>query len=99
MIAAAVAQSAPWAEGSMSTVHHVYAGAVRSAEGGRGGVFRQAVGPMGADRRWEALDNGLPDGADVHAITVHPEETDTVFVATTKGAFRSTNRGDKREPR
>src|SRR5260370_39760732 len=80
-------------EASMSTVHHGYAGVVRSTEGGRGGVFRQAVG----SQRWEALDNGVPDGADVHAITVHPEETDIVFVATTKGAYRSTNRGDKWE--
>ena len=34
-----------------STVGHVYVGAVKSAEGGRGGVFRQAVG----NQRWDAL--------------------------------------------
>jgi photosystem II stability/assembly factor-like uncharacterized protein len=76
---------------AMSTVHHVYAGAVRSAEGGRGGIFRRADGNGG----WEALDNGLPQDADVHAITVDPEDTDRLFIATTKGAFRSTDRGDR----
>jgi photosystem II stability/assembly factor-like uncharacterized protein len=82
----------------MSTVHHVYVGAVRSAQasagGGRGGVFRQAVG----SRRWDALDQGLPDGGpggiNVHAITVDRRDPDAVWIATTKGAFRSRNRGD-----
>src|SRR4051812_37340202 len=41
------------AEMDMSTVHHVYVGTVRSAQGsaggGRGGVFRQAVG----SQRWD----------------------------------------------
>src|SRR6266496_2784838 len=78
----------------MSTVAHIYAGAVRSTEGGRGGVFRQAVGSQG----WDALTDGLPDGAGLHAITVHPENTDVVFIGTTKGAYRSTNRGDRWEP-
>jgi photosystem II stability/assembly factor-like uncharacterized protein len=77
-----------------STVGHVFVGAVRSTEGGRGGVFRQAVG----SQRWDALADGLPDGAEVHAITVHPGETDAVFIGTTKGAYRSANRGDHWEP-
>ncbi len=76
----------------MADRFHVYVGAARSAEGGKGGVFRRAPGD---DQRWEALTDGLPDGAEVHAITVHPDNPDTVFVATTKGAFRSTSRGDK----
>ena len=33
-----------------------------------GGIFRQDAGDDG----WEHLTNGLPDGAEVHAITVHP---------------------------
>src|SRR3954462_1397591 len=75
----------------MSTVHHVYVGAVRSAQGGSGGVFRQAVG----SQRWDALDAGLPDdGLNVHAITVDRRDPDAVWIATTKGAFRSRNRGD-----
>ena len=74
----------------MADQFHVYAGAVRSAEGGKGGVFRRAPGD---NQRWEALTDGLPDGADIHAITVHPDSPDIVFVGTTKGAFRSTDRG------
>jgi hypothetical protein len=77
----------------MTTVHHVFVGAAKSAEGGRGGVFRQALG----SQRWDRLDEGLPGDAEVHAVTVDPNATDTVMIATTKGAFRSKNRGDKWE--
>ena len=73
----------------MTEVSHVYAGVVRSVEGGRGGVFRQAAG----EERWEALTEGLPDETEVHAITVHPDDPDIVFIGTTRGAFRSANRG------
>ena len=69
---------------------HVYAGAARSMGGTLGGVFRQAVG----DDQWEHLANGLPGEADVHAITVHPDNPDVVYVGSTKGAYRSSNRGD-----
>ena len=69
----------------MTTVHHVFVGAVKSAEGGKGGVFRQALG----SQRWEALDNGVPGDAEVHAVTVDPNATDTVMIATTKGAFKT----------
>ncbi len=67
----------------------VYAGAARSMGGTLGGVFRQTVG----DDKWEHLTNGLPEGTEVHAITVHPENLDTVYIGTTKGAYRSSNRG------
>jgi photosystem II stability/assembly factor-like uncharacterized protein len=77
----------------MAGQSYVYAGAVKSAEGGRGGAFRQAVG----EERWDALTDGLPDGAEIHAITVHPEEPDVVFIGTTKGAYRSLNRGARWE--
>jgi photosystem II stability/assembly factor-like uncharacterized protein len=69
---------------------HVYAGAAQSMDGTRGGVYRQTIGDGG----WQRLSNGLPEDAQVHAITVHPEHTDTVYLGTTKGVFRSTNRGD-----
>ncbi|HEV8677775.1 MAG TPA: hypothetical protein VGQ90_00265 [Stellaceae bacterium] len=62
-------------------------------EGGKGGVFRQVVG----DERWEALHDGLPDGIEVHAITVHPDDPDSVFIGSTKGGFHSANRGDRWE--
>jgi photosystem II stability/assembly factor-like uncharacterized protein len=74
----------------MTGVSQVYAGVVRSVEGGRGGVFRQAA----AEKRWEAVTEGLPEGTEVHAITVHPDDPDLVFIGTTRGAFRSANRGD-----
>ncbi len=72
---------------------HVYAGTARSMGATAGGIFRQAVG----DNRWEHLTNGLPDEADVHAITVHPENPDVVYVGSTKGAYRSSDRGNSWE--
>ncbi|HZT89417.1 MAG TPA: hypothetical protein VFA12_15695 [Stellaceae bacterium] len=77
----------------MAGASHVYAGAAATMDGTRGGVFRQAVG----EGRWQQLTNGLPDGAEVHAITVHPQEAGTVYLGSTKGLFRSTNRGDRWE--
>ncbi|HEV2336806.1 MAG TPA: hypothetical protein VGS13_14980, partial [Stellaceae bacterium] len=73
----------------MADKFHVYAGAVRSAEGGKGGVFRRAPDEEG----WAALTDGLPDGTEIHAITVHPDNPDTVFIGTTKGGYRSADRG------
>ena len=64
---------------------NVYAGAAASMGGTMGGVFRQTVGDGG----WQRLANGLPEGAEVHAITVHPEHPDTVYIGTTKGTFRA----------
>ena len=72
---------------------HVYAGAARSMGGTLGGVFRQAAGDSG----WEHLTGGLPEGTEVHAITVHPENPDVVYIGTTKGSYRSTNRGARWE--
>ena len=67
----------------------VYAGAARSIEGTMGGIYRRTMGDGG----WQRLTNGLPEDAQVHAITVHPENPDTVYIGTTKGTFRSANRG------
>jgi len=75
----------------MAELSYVYAGAVRAMEGGRGGIFRQATG----DQDWEAMSDGLPDGTEVHAITVHPANPEIVFIGTTKGGYRSTNRGGR----
>jgi photosystem II stability/assembly factor-like uncharacterized protein len=72
---------------------HVYAGAARSMEGTFGGVFRQAVG----EDRWEHLTKGLPEDTQVHAITLHPDNPDVVYIGSTKGAYRSSNRGDSWE--
>ena len=72
---------------------HVYAGAARSMGGTLGGIFRQEAG----GGKWEQLKSGLADGAEVHAITVPPSDPDTVFVGSTKGLYRSTNRGGRFE--
>jgi photosystem II stability/assembly factor-like uncharacterized protein len=72
---------------------HVYAGAAKSMGGTLGGIFRQEAGA----NRWDHLTNGLPEGAEVHAITVHPENPDVVYIGSTKGAYRSTSRGTRWE--
>src|SRR5437870_12931074 len=73
----------------MAATSHIYAGAARSMDGTFGGVFRQAVD----EDRWEHLTSGLPHETDDHAITVHPDNPDVVYLGSTKGAYRSTNRG------
>ncbi|HVC50713.1 MAG TPA: hypothetical protein VND87_01690 [Stellaceae bacterium] len=81
----------------MAGTSHVYAGVAATVgathTGTLGGIFRQAAG----DGKWEHLTNGLPEGAEVHAITVHPTDHDTIFVGSTKGIYRSGNRGGKFE--
>jgi photosystem II stability/assembly factor-like uncharacterized protein len=76
---------------------HLYAGVAGTVgmthEGNLAGVFRQAVG----DSKWEKLASGLPADAEVHAITVHPTDRDTVYVGSTKGLYRSANRGGRFE--
>ena len=75
----------------MAATSHIYAGAARSMDGTFGGVFRQAVG----EDRWEHLTSGLPPETDVHAITVHPDDPEVIYLGTTKGAYRSTNRAPR----
>jgi photosystem II stability/assembly factor-like uncharacterized protein len=81
----------------MAGTTHVYAGVAGTVgmehSGRLGGVFRQAPG----DKGWEHLDGGLPQDAEVHAITVHPNDRDTIYVGSTKGLYRSANRGGKFE--
>src|ERR1043166_5908023 len=84
-------------EEAMAGTTHGYAGVAAKVgmehSGTLGGVFRQEAG----DKKWEQLKNGLADGAEVHAITVHPTDSDTVFIGSTKGLYRSANRGGKFE--
>jgi hypothetical protein len=85
-------------EEAMADNTHVYvgvAGTVGMDDSGNplAGIFRQSPG----DKGWQHLKNGLPADAEVHAITVHPTDHDTIFVGSTKGIYRSTNRGDKFE--
>ena len=56
----------------------------------RGGLFRRIVGDGG----WEALDNGLPAGAEVHAVLARPDDPDVIFAGTEDGPYRSTDGGD-----
>src|ERR1700693_4871963 len=81
----------------MAATTQVYAGVAgtvgMSHTGNLAGVFRQALG----DNKWEKLGGGLPEDAEVHAITVPPGESNTVYVGSTKGLYRSANRGGKFE--
>src|SRR3954452_14016750 len=52
-------------------------------------VLRQG----GRDGKREKLGGGLPEDAEVHAVTVHPNDHDTLYVGSSKGIFRSANRG------
>jgi photosystem II stability/assembly factor-like uncharacterized protein len=84
-------------EGTMAGTTHVYAGVAGTVgmtqSGDLAGVLRQEVG----SNKWEKLSGGLPQDAEVHAITVHPNDSDTILVGSTKGLYRSTNRGGKFE--
>ena len=73
-----------------SRLSHVYVGVARSARDTIGGIFRRATG----DEQWTQLTNGLPDGTDVQAITIHPENPDVIYAGTNTGPYRSTDRGD-----
>jgi photosystem II stability/assembly factor-like uncharacterized protein len=68
---------------------HVYVGVARSSPTMLGGVFRRTVG----DDRWERLGTGLREPAQVQAITVHPTDSNVVYLATHDGPYRSTDRG------
>jgi len=76
---------------------HVYAGVAGTVgmthAGNLAGAFRQEAG----DKKWEKLGGGLPADAEVHAITVPPSNPDLVFVGSTKGLWRSSNRGARFE--
>jgi photosystem II stability/assembly factor-like uncharacterized protein len=76
----------------MST--RVYAGAGHWTSVGEdaqpGGLFRLTVG----DDRWERLGGGLPSGADVRAIAVHPKDSRVIYAGTQYGAYRSDDGGD-----
>jgi photosystem II stability/assembly factor-like uncharacterized protein len=84
-------------EGTMADNTHIYVGVAGTVgmthSGSLAGVFRQAAG----EDRWEKLGGGLPADAEVHAVTVHPENHDTIYVGSTKGIYRSSDRGGKFE--
>jgi photosystem II stability/assembly factor-like uncharacterized protein len=71
---------------------HVYVGSARMS-GKVGGIFRRKVG----EDRWERLTKGLPETANVQAITVHPTNHDVVYIGTNDGPYRTTDRGERWE--
>jgi photosystem II stability/assembly factor-like uncharacterized protein len=73
----------------MASRAHLYAGAAQGMGGLGRGLFRLALG----DGAWQRLAGGLPEEADVHAVTVHPDDSATIYAGTTRGLYRSGNRG------
>src|SRR4029453_13596610 len=75
---------------------HVYVGLAGETAPNRpvkSGLYRMAVG----DDRWELVTRGLPAAPAIRAIATHPESSDTVYVGTQDGPYRSTNRGESWE--
>jgi photosystem II stability/assembly factor-like uncharacterized protein len=72
---------------------YVYAGTAWPVGAALGGIFRQQIG----DNRWTHLTNGFPEGADVHAITIHPEKPNVIYIGTARGIYRSNNSGNRWE--
>ena len=68
------------------------AGAARSQNGTttRGGLFRRSAN----EGDWEALVNGIPAGAEFHAIMARPDAPNVIFAGTNDGPYRSTDGGD-----
>src|SRR5439155_1144187 len=56
----------------------------------KSGLYRMAVG----DDRWELLTRGLPKAPTIRAIATHPEHSETVYVGTQNGPYRSTDNGE-----
>src|SRR5260370_35537770 len=79
----------------MAGTTNLYAGVAATVgmehSGTLGGIFRQEAG----GGKWEQLKSGLAEGAEGHAITGPPSDPDTVFVASTKGIYRSASRGGR----
>src|SRR3989440_8607184 len=74
--------------------------ATTSASGGEartsgslGGIFRRAAG----SGHWEQLRKGLPEALSGQAITVHPTNSDVVYLGGNRGLYRSTDRGERWE--
>jgi photosystem II stability/assembly factor-like uncharacterized protein len=74
----------------MTDQPYVYAGVGWWRGGTWGGVFRLAIG----DGECRHLTRGLPEETHVQAVTVHPENPETVYIGTQDGPYRSTDRGE-----
>jgi photosystem II stability/assembly factor-like uncharacterized protein len=73
---------------------YVYAGAAHWTSEGAGqqpaGLFRRAVG----DDHWQAVSNGIPEGAEVRSIAIHPQDPRVIYAGTQHGPYRSTDGGE-----
>lgn len=66
---------------------NLYVGAGSWVGDARGGLFWRPLD----SREWRAAD--LPRPVQVHAVSAHPEQRGTVYAATDRGLFRSTDAG------
>ncbi len=73
----------------MADQSHIFAGVARYRGGTQFGLFRRAIG----DGPWQRITAGLPEDAQIHAVTVDPNDSNVVYVGTHDGPYRSTDRG------
>ena len=52
------------------------------------GLYRKEAN----DTRWEKLAKGMPPSPQVREIVVHPNDSQTIFVGTQRGIYRSNGR-------
>ena len=55
-----------------------------------GGLYRRKDG----EEEWIDISSGLPDGPQVRALMVHPENPAVIFAGTHQGVYRSNDRGE-----
>lgn len=70
-----------------------YIGAGRWTGGTLSGVFRRNDDSDHSAAAWEQLGGGLIEGVQVQAITVHPDDSNIVFVGAREGLYRSIDAG------
>jgi photosystem II stability/assembly factor-like uncharacterized protein len=72
---------------------YVYAGVAHWMSGRDtqhpGGLWRKGIG----DDHWQPVNGGLPAGAEVRTIAIHPQDPQVIYVGTHDGPYRSTNGG------
>ena len=56
----------------------------------KSGLYRSVFG----QGDWQPLTQGLPDAPEIRAITIHPQRSEVVYVATQDGPYRSDDHGD-----
>ncbi len=77
----------------MNETTHVYAGAAKAGPRFKGGLYRSEAG----SGRWQQLTKGLPEDTQVQAITLHPTDSDVVYIGTHRGPYRSLDGGESWE--